>query len=176
MHDGYTGYGGAQGQMYLYNGNGGYGYQWFMHSNVGPSTTFNGVVYASVSPPSDSRLKSDITPVNFDEVDAAFKAFNPVRYKLKPPRERNPLSATGYTDRPMRDPNRVHWGLLADDVEIGAPDLVTLADYTQHLDFHGNPIENPEPNMVKAYDLAGVLSIAIAKIKQLELRVKELER
>jgi hypothetical protein len=176
MHDGYTGYGGSQGQMWLYNGNGGYGWNWFMHSNVGPSTTFNGTVYASVSPPSDSKLKSDITPVDFDEVDAAFKAFNPVRYKLKPPRERNPLSATGYTDRPMRDPGRRHWGLLADDVEIGAPDLVTLADYTQHLDFHGNPIENPEPNMVKAYDLAGVLSIAIAKIKQLEARVKELER
>jgi hypothetical protein len=73
----------------------------------------------------------------------------------------------------MPDPNRLHWGLLADDVEIGAPDLVTLADYTQHQDFNGNPIEDPEPNMVKAYDLAGVLAIAIAKIKQLEARLKE---
>jgi hypothetical protein len=173
MHDGYTGYGGAQGQVYLYNGNGGYGWQWFMHSNVGPSTTFNGTVYASVSPPSDSRLKSNIRRVNFDEADAAFKAFNPVRYKLKPTRDRNPLSATGYSDRPMPDPNRLHWGLLADDVEIGAPDLVTLADYTQYHDLQGNSVENPEPNMMKAYDLAGVVAILTAKIKQLEARLKE---
>jgi hypothetical protein len=173
MHDGYTGYGGAQGQVYLYNGNGGYGWQWFMHSNVGPSTTFNGTVYATVSPPSDSRLKSNIRRVNFDEADAAFKAFNPVRYKLKPTRDRNPLSATGYSDRPMPDPNRLHWGLLADDVEIGAPDLVTLADYTQYHDLQGNSVENPEPNMMKAYDLAGVVAILTAKIKQLEARLKE---
>jgi hypothetical protein len=175
-HTSYTGYGGPEGKLWLYCSNGGYGWNWFMQSNVGPSTSFNGTVYASVSAPSDSKLKSAVTPVDFDEVDAAFKAFNPVRYKLKPQRDRNPLSATGYSDRPMPDPNRVHWGLLADDVEIGAPDLVTLADYTQHQDFDGNPIENAEPNMVKAYDVAGVLAIAIAKIKQLEARVKELER
>jgi len=170
IHDGYTGYGGAQGQVYLLNGNGGYGYQWFMHSNVGPSTTFNGTVYATVSAPSDIRLKSNVTPVNLNEVDKAFKAFNPVRYKLKPPTQPNPLGP-GKITLPQMDPDRVHWGLLADDVEIGAPDLVTLADYTRHLDFDGNPIENPEPDMVKSYDIAGVLAIAIAKIKQLEAKI-----
>ena len=170
IHDGYTGYGAAQGQVYLLNGNGGYGYQWFMHSNVGPSTTFAGTVYATVSAPSDVRLKSNIMPVNLNEVDKAFKAFNPVRYKLKPPTQPNPLGP-GKITLPQMDPDRVHWGLLADDVEIGAPDLVTLADYTRHLDFDGNPIENPEPDMVKSYDIAGVLAIAIAKIKQLEAKI-----
>jgi Chaperone of endosialidase len=173
IHDGYTGYGGAQGQVYLLNGNGGYGWQWFMHSNVGPSTTFNGTVYATVSAPSDIRLKSNVMPVNLNEVDAAFKSFNPVRYKLKPPQQPDPLSATGYSNLPYKDPDRLHWGLVADDIEIGAPDLVTLADYTRHLDFDGNNIENLEPNMVKAYDVAGVLAIAIAKIKELEARLKK---
>jgi Chaperone of endosialidase len=172
IHDGYTGYGGAQGQVYLLNGNGGYGYQWFMHSNVGPSTTFNGTVYATVSAPSDTRLKSNITPVNSKEADKAFKALNPVRYKLKPPTQPNPLGP-GEIPLPYPEPDRLHWGLLADDVEIGAPDLVTFADYTRHLDFDGNPIENPEPNMVKAYDIAGVLAIAIAKIQELEARLKK---
>jgi len=173
QHDSYTGYGGAQGQMYLYNGNGGYGVNWFLHTNVGPSTTFNGTVYATISAPSDIRLKSNVMPVDFNEVNAAFKAFNPVRYKLKSPQQPDPLSATGYSDLPHKDPDRLHWGLVADDIEIGAPDLVTLTDYTRHLDFDGNPIENPEPNMVKAYDVAGVLAIAIAKIKELEARLKK---
>jgi len=140
---------------------------------VGPSTTFNGTVYATVSAPSDIRLKSNVMPVDFNEVNAAFKAFNPVRYKLKSPQQPDPLSATGYSDLPHKDPDRLHWGLVADDIEIGAPDLVTLTDYTRHLDFDGNPIENPEPNMVKAYDVAGVLAIAIAKIKELEARLKK---
>jgi hypothetical protein len=156
-HDSYTGYGGAQGQMWLYNANGGYGVNWFLHTNVGPSTTFNGTVYASVSAPSDISLKMDIAPVDVREAAKAFDRLKPVRFRWKPPKVANPLAAPdGVSEGPHSDPQRLNWGFIAQDVERAAPDLVR---------------SNAEEG--KSYDITGLLALAVAKIKELEARLKE---
>jgi hypothetical protein len=156
-HDSYTGYGGAQGQMWLYNGNGGYGVNWFLHTNVGPTTTFNGTVYATISAPSDISLKMDIAPVDVREAAKAFDRLKPVRFRWKPPKVANPLAAPdGVSEGPHSDPHRLNWGFIAQDVERAAPDLVR---------------SNAEEG--KSYDITGLLALAVAKIKELEARLKE---
>ena len=157
-HTAYTGYGGPEGQMWFYCGNGGYGWNWFMRSNVLPSTTFNGTVNANnFNTISDVSLKMDVAPIDMREAANAFDLLKPVRFRWKPPKVANPLAAPdGVSERPHHDPHRLNWGFIAQDVERAAPDLV-----------------KSDPDDGKGYDLAGVIAILTAKIKQLEARLKE---
>jgi hypothetical protein len=168
---GYQGYGGTECYMYLFSGNGGYGWNWWIRSQTGPATYVNGNIYAAnFNQVSDASTKQDIAEIDPDQISAAFNAFKPVKFRLKPPTQPNP-HGPGEVTLPSPNPDKIYYGLVADDVERGIPDAVTLADYTRHHDFDGNEIENPKPNIIKAYDMAAVLAIAIAKIKQLEARL-----
>jgi hypothetical protein len=168
---GYQGYGGAESAVYLMNANGGYGYNWWIRSQPGPSTYVNGTINAyNFNNLSDISMKRDVGEINEDLINTAFAAFKPVKFRLKPPTQPNP-HGPGEVVLPSPDPDRVYYGLVADDVERGMPDAVSLADYTRRFDFDGNEIKDPKPNILKAYDMAAVLAIAIAKIKQLEARL-----
>jgi hypothetical protein len=80
---------------------------------------------------SDRALKTDIAPIDPGDEQAAFDALRPMRYRLKDGDE------------------RLCWGMIAQDIEQGAPDAVS------------------EIEGIKHYDLAQVLTIAVAEIKRL---------
>lgn len=94
---------------------------------------------------SDIRLKRDIADVGAREAANAFEALKPVRYRLN--------VKEGYPG----DAQTLRWGFVADEVEEGAPSAVSVDD-----------------EGMKGYDIAQVLTIAVAKIKELEAQIVEL--
>ena len=135
-------------EIHLWQQNGGYSSMdvFYTQTNSPPSVYFLGNISCNAL-----TQRSDLSMkqnVALASVDEACAAFD----LLKPIRYR-------WID--CEDPNQpLHWGLSADDVEAGAPEAVVLAG------------EVP----VKHYDVAAVLAIAIAKIKQLETEVTDLRR
>jgi hypothetical protein len=95
---------------------------------------------------SDIRLKQDIAPVLARDAANAFEHLQPVRYRQK--------IKEGYPG----DGETVKWGFVADEIEAGAPSAVSVDD-----------------DGMKGYDIAQVLVIAVAKIKELEDKVLSLE-
>jgi len=141
-------------------GNAGYGLQTQFKTAPGGDLQVTRDVYANgVKLTSDASLKTDIAPVDPDEAAVAFEALKPVRFKWAPIPIDNPLQApAGRVQMPDPDIDRLHFGFLADHVYEGMPDAV---------------YENEEG--IKSYDMAGVLAIAVAKIKELEARIVVLE-
>jgi Chaperone of endosialidase len=153
---GYTGYGGAESSLYLWSGNGGYGWNWFMRSNTGPSTTFNGTVSAAqFLTISDSDLKEDITPVDPAGAAEAFDLLQPVRFRWKPQEVEDPLAAGGRRTMPLKDPDRVYWGFIADDIQAIVPDAV-------YEDAEG----------MLSYDPNSIIAVTVSKVQQLDGEMK----
>jgi hypothetical protein len=63
----------------------------------------------------------------------------------------------GVSSAPHLDPDRVEWGMIAQEIEAGAPDLIA------------------ENEGVKAFDVAGTIAVLVAKIKSLEARLDHWE-
>lgn len=143
----------------FYCGRGGYGQQrafWTVDQGGGwCGLQAQGNMYAATfSQVSDLSLKMDVSPVNMLDVEKAFRQLKPVRFKWKPLEIENELAAPEKKSQMAHgDPKRLHWGFVADDIEKGSSDIVQ----TQ--------------NDIKSYDLAAVVAILTAKIKQLEERL-----
>jgi endosialidase-like protein len=151
-----------QGIFELYTNNGGWGGQRVMWTDINPPSNvyFGGDVYSrGVKLSSDVNMKMDISLVDINDVTKAFAQLKPVRYRWKPPIVENSLAAPEpFSEGPHPDPQRLNWGFVAQDIESGAPDLVQTKDDT------------------KSYDLAGVVAILTAKIKQLEARLDRVDK
>ena len=106
---------------------------------------------------SDVTMKSNVRPLDAEAVNAAFAHLNPVQFHWKPVSVEHHLAApygkmSGHDD----DPDSVDWGFIADDIEAGAPDLV----------------EGERGS--KTYNLAGVVAVMAAKMKQMEAELVQL--
>jgi hypothetical protein len=117
--------------------------------NVASRVLANGVVLTS-----DANKKMDIAPADEREAIAAFDKLKPIRFRWKPEMVDDPLSVTGKSQAPHPDPQRRHWGFVAQDVEAAAPDLV-----------HTSKDEG------KGIDLGGLVAMMAAKIQSLEARL-----
>jgi hypothetical protein len=158
--DGYQGYGGTQSHMEFWHGMGGYGYQRFMWNPTLASNdfTFAGTCRApAFTQTSDISLKTNVSDIVMNDALRAFDSLRPVRYRHARERVADPLSATGYVEKatPLSDDPRLLWGFIANEIETSAPDIVTTSEGK------------------KGYDIAQLLVIAVAKIKELEARLKE---
>jgi hypothetical protein len=103
---------------------------------------------------SDIGKKTDIAPADEREAVAAFDKLKPVRFRWKPGEIEDPLSVTGKSQEPHPDPQRLHWGFVAQDVEQAASDLVTNSR-----------------DEGKSIDLGGLVAMMAAKIQSLEGRL-----
>jgi len=155
----YSYYGPAT-QMEFSTAQAGYGPQIFMTSSGRNDLRITGQAYAQgVLLTSDTSLKEEITPIDPVLVAPAFDAIAPVRYKWKPTEINNPLSATGKSPQPRADPDRLHWGFLADDIRTIAEDAV---------------YEDPDTGLL-SYDPIALLAITITQLQETKREVAELK-
>lgn len=124
-------------QLRMYVMVGGWGFHQFMNTTVNSpvQTQWEGALNApAFNVTSDRRLKTDITPVDPAEAQAIFDAVNPVRFKR-----------TNY----LEEPDKMFWGLLADDIAPIAPEIVNKVD-----------------EGILSYDLGAALTIVVTQLKE----------
>jgi Chaperone of endosialidase len=105
---------------------------------------------------SDSSIKDEIAPIDPANAVPAFDMLAPVRYKWKSEEVENPLSVTGKSPAPKTDPDRQHWGFLADDIQAIAPDAVY------------------EKDGLLGYDLVAVVAITVTQLQETKRELAEL--
>jgi hypothetical protein len=143
-----------EGQFELWTNNGGWSSQRVMwtDTNPPPNVYFGGTVYSrGAALISDSDLKEDITPVDPERAGQAFDLLAPVRFKWKPQEIDDPLAVGGRRSMALKEPDRVYWGFVADDIQAIVPDAVYETD-----------------EGLLAYDPTSILAVTVTKVQQLD--------
>jgi hypothetical protein len=149
---GYSGW--PQAGITINHGCGGYGNYNLCYSATGspPPIYFSGDVYArGVKLTSARSLKQDFEQISAEEGNRAFRALRPAIFRRKPA----PPGEGAVLPSPV---GRREWGFIADEMQEGAPDAVTLSE--EGL----------------TYSLSDVVAIVVARIKQLEEELEVLRQ
>jgi hypothetical protein len=119
---------------------------------------FRGIIVAfGLATPSDARIKTDVAIVDPDACLTNVGDLQVVSYKY----------TTEWAQQTGNDPDTVHVGLIADDVEKVIPDAVETSDNVMT----GTVIED-----FKTLDYHRLVPPVIGAIQALERRVRELEQ
>jgi len=148
---------------------GGYGWsengRFETYASGGQLYITNSISCQSLTQRSSRMIKHDIRAVQHDEVNAAWDAIKPKRFRLNNPPP--PVDDQGVL---LRNPTpypapRLRWGFVAEEIAEQAvlEDLVTYAA-------PGTPDAG-----VEGYDLAQLLALTIAKVKSLEIELATLK-